>query len=304
MGEVARGLEIIEFACGIPNLLKGGFTEQASTGVDVYSIRQPLGVVAGITPFNFPAMVPMWMWAPALACGNMLRPEAVREGPERLALHRRAAEGGGRPRRRLQRRARRQGRGRPAARAPRRRRGQLRRLDADRPLHLRDGHEERQARAGARRRQEPHGRPARRRHRHGRRRRRQRRLRLGRRALHGRVASSSRSATSATRSSTRSRSGCRRSRSATGIEPESEMGPLITREHRDKVASYLESGREQGATVVADGRELERRRRRLLPRRLAARRRDARDGLPTGTRSSGRCSPSCASTATTKPLGS
>ncbi len=70
MGEVARGLEVIEFCCGIPTLLKGGYTEQASTGVDVYSIRQPLGVVAGITPFNFPAMVPMWMWAPALACGN------------------------------------------------------------------------------------------------------------------------------------------------------------------------------------------------------------------------------------------
>src|SRR5690242_2709197 len=70
MGEVARGLEVIEYCCGIPTLLKGGFTEQASTGIDVYSIRQPLGVVAGITPFNFPAMVPMWMWAPALACGN------------------------------------------------------------------------------------------------------------------------------------------------------------------------------------------------------------------------------------------
>src|SRR5438552_10355503 len=70
LGEVARGLEVIEFCCGIPELLKGGFSEQASTGVDVYSIRQPLGVCAGITPFNFPAMVPMWMWAPALACGN------------------------------------------------------------------------------------------------------------------------------------------------------------------------------------------------------------------------------------------
>ena len=70
MGEVARGLEVIEFACGIPTLLKGEFSEQASTGIDVYSIRQPVGVVAGITPFNFPAMVPMWMWAPAIACGN------------------------------------------------------------------------------------------------------------------------------------------------------------------------------------------------------------------------------------------
>jgi malonate-semialdehyde dehydrogenase (acetylating)/methylmalonate-semialdehyde dehydrogenase len=70
LGEVARGLEVVEFACGIPHLLKGGFSEQASTGLDVYSIRQPLGVVGGITPFNFPAMVPMWMWAPAIACGN------------------------------------------------------------------------------------------------------------------------------------------------------------------------------------------------------------------------------------------
>ncbi|MDR3692829.1 MAG: CoA-acylating methylmalonate-semialdehyde dehydrogenase [Fimbriimonas sp.] len=70
IGEVSRGLENIEFACGAPHLLKGGFTEQASRGVDVYQIRQPLGVVAGITPFNFPAMVPMWMFANALACGN------------------------------------------------------------------------------------------------------------------------------------------------------------------------------------------------------------------------------------------
>jgi malonate-semialdehyde dehydrogenase (acetylating)/methylmalonate-semialdehyde dehydrogenase len=70
LGEVARGLENIEFACGIPNLLKGGYSEQASTGVDVYSIKQPLGVVVGITPFNFPAMVPMWMFANAIACGN------------------------------------------------------------------------------------------------------------------------------------------------------------------------------------------------------------------------------------------
>jgi malonate-semialdehyde dehydrogenase (acetylating)/methylmalonate-semialdehyde dehydrogenase len=69
-GEIARGLENVEFACGVPQLLKGGFSEQAATGVDVYSIRQPLGVVAGITPFNFPAMVPLWMCANAIACGN------------------------------------------------------------------------------------------------------------------------------------------------------------------------------------------------------------------------------------------
>ena len=70
LGEVARGLENLEFATGIPHLLKGGFSEQVSTGIDVYQIRQPLGVVAGITPFNFPAMVPMWMFANAIACGN------------------------------------------------------------------------------------------------------------------------------------------------------------------------------------------------------------------------------------------
>ena len=67
---MARGLEVVEFACGIPHLLKGGFSENVSTGVDAYSIRQPLGVVAGITPFNFPAMVPMWMFPIAIACGN------------------------------------------------------------------------------------------------------------------------------------------------------------------------------------------------------------------------------------------
>ncbi|GAA3410979.1 CoA-acylating methylmalonate-semialdehyde dehydrogenase [Streptosporangium vulgare] len=70
LGEVARGLEVVEFACGIPHLLKGGFSEGVSTRVDSYSIRQPLGVVAGITPFNFPVMVPMWMFPIAIACGN------------------------------------------------------------------------------------------------------------------------------------------------------------------------------------------------------------------------------------------
>jgi malonate-semialdehyde dehydrogenase (acetylating)/methylmalonate-semialdehyde dehydrogenase len=69
-GEVARGLENVEFAAGAPHLLKGGYSEQAATGVDVYSIHQPLGVVAGITPFNFPAMVPMWMFCNALVAGN------------------------------------------------------------------------------------------------------------------------------------------------------------------------------------------------------------------------------------------
>ncbi len=70
MGEINRGLENIEYACGVPQLLKGEYSEQAATNLDVYSIRQPLGVVAGITPFNFPTMVPMWMFPNAIACGN------------------------------------------------------------------------------------------------------------------------------------------------------------------------------------------------------------------------------------------
>jgi malonate-semialdehyde dehydrogenase (acetylating)/methylmalonate-semialdehyde dehydrogenase len=69
-GDIQRGLEVIEFACGIPHLLKGEFTEGAGPGIDMWSMRQPLGVVAGITPFNFPAMIPMWMFGVALACGN------------------------------------------------------------------------------------------------------------------------------------------------------------------------------------------------------------------------------------------
>jgi malonate-semialdehyde dehydrogenase (acetylating)/methylmalonate-semialdehyde dehydrogenase len=69
-GEVQRGIENVEFACGVPALLKGGMSEQVATGVDVHNTLQPLGVVAGITPFNFPAMVPMWMFPNALACGN------------------------------------------------------------------------------------------------------------------------------------------------------------------------------------------------------------------------------------------
>jgi malonate-semialdehyde dehydrogenase (acetylating)/methylmalonate-semialdehyde dehydrogenase len=87
-GDLQRGLEVVEFACGIPHLLKGEFTEGAGPGIDMYSLRQPLGVVAGITPFNFPAMIPLWKFAPALACGNafILKPSERDPGvPLRLA---------------------------------------------------------------------------------------------------------------------------------------------------------------------------------------------------------------------------
>ena len=87
-GDIQRGLDVVEFACGIPHLLKGEHTEGAGSGLDVYSLRQPLGVVAGITPFNFPAMIPLWMLAPAIACGNafILKPsERAPSVPLRLA---------------------------------------------------------------------------------------------------------------------------------------------------------------------------------------------------------------------------
>ncbi|MBX3524204.1 MAG: CoA-acylating methylmalonate-semialdehyde dehydrogenase, partial [Xanthobacteraceae bacterium] len=87
-GDIQRGVEVVEFACGIPHLLKGEYTEGAGPGIDLYSMRQPLGVVAGITPFNFPAMIPMWKFAPAIACGNafILKPSERDPGvPMRLA---------------------------------------------------------------------------------------------------------------------------------------------------------------------------------------------------------------------------
>ena len=87
-GDIQRGVEVAEFVCGIPHLMKGEYTEGAGPGIDVYSMRQPLGVVAGITPFNFPAMIPMWKFAPAIACGNafVLKPsERCPSVPLRLA---------------------------------------------------------------------------------------------------------------------------------------------------------------------------------------------------------------------------
>lgn len=87
-GSLIRGLEVVEFACGIPHVLKGEFSENVGTNVDSYSMRQPLGVAAGITPFNFPAMVPMWMFPLAIACGNtfILKPsEKDPSCPMRLA---------------------------------------------------------------------------------------------------------------------------------------------------------------------------------------------------------------------------
>ena len=106
-GDIQRGLEVIEFACGIPHVLKGEYTQGAGPGIDVYSMRQPLGIGAGITPFNFPAMIPMWMFGVAIASGNafILKPSRARSvgagAAGRAVARGRAARGhpAGRPRR-------------------------------------------------------------------------------------------------------------------------------------------------------------------------------------------------------------
>jgi hypothetical protein len=138
-GDIQRGLEVIEFACGIPHLLKGEYTEGAGPGIDVYSMRQPLGVVAGITPFNFPAMIPMWMFGVAIACRQHLHPEAVRARPVvpvRLAELMMEA-GAGRPA--CSTSSRRQGGGRRHPAPPGHQGRQLRRLVGHRALHLHTG---------------------------------------------------------------------------------------------------------------------------------------------------------------------
>uniref|UniRef100_UPI0004C6D82A aldehyde dehydrogenase family protein n=1 Tax=Streptomyces exfoliatus TaxID=1905 RepID=UPI0004C6D82A len=96
-GDIQRGLEVVEFAAGIPHLLKGEFTDNAGTGIDVHSLRAPLGVVAGITPFNFPAMIPLWKAAPALACGNAFILKPSERTPASALLMGRDLVAGGAP---------------------------------------------------------------------------------------------------------------------------------------------------------------------------------------------------------------
>ena len=184
-GEVQRGLEVVEFACGIPTLLKGEFSDQVSTGVDLFSFRQPLGVCAGITPFNFPAMVPMWMYPVAIACGNtfVLKPSERDPSASQFVAELWAEAG-------LPDGVFNVVHGDKEAvdallDAPRRRRGLVRRLHPDRQVHLRDRPRARQARAGPRRGEEPRHRAAGRRPRLRLRPPRRRRVRLRGRALHG-----------------------------------------------------------------------------------------------------------------------
>jgi malonate-semialdehyde dehydrogenase (acetylating)/methylmalonate-semialdehyde dehydrogenase len=253
-GEVQRGLENVEFACGIPNLLKGGYSEQASTGVDVYSIRQPLGVVAGITPFNFPAMVPLWMLSNAIACGNtfVLKPSEKDPGASMLLAE-------------LLRDA-----GVPD--------GVFNVVHGDKvAVDAILDHPE--IRAVSFVGSTPIAKYI---YEHG--------TRAGKRvqALGGAknhmivlpdadLDMAADAAVSAGYGSAGERCMAISAivavggiaddlvakiadrlpgvRVGPGSDPESEMGPLVTSEHRDKVAGYLDSGREQGATVVRDGRE-------------------------------------------------
>jgi malonate-semialdehyde dehydrogenase (acetylating) / methylmalonate-semialdehyde dehydrogenase len=253
-GEVARGLEVIEYCCGIPELLKGDFSEQASTGIDVYSIRQPLGVVAGITPFNFPAMVPMWMWGPALACGNtfVLKPsekdpsasnfvaellkeagvpdgvfnvvhgdkvavDALLEHPDVAAI---SFVGSTPIAKYVYETATRTGKRCQALGGAKNHMIVL--PDADIDMAADAAVSAAYGSAG------------------------ERCMAVSAVVTVGDVADRLIDAIQERLPNVKV---------GDGADPQSEMGPLITREHRDKVASYLDSGRDQGATLVADGRD-------------------------------------------------
>jgi malonate-semialdehyde dehydrogenase (acetylating)/methylmalonate-semialdehyde dehydrogenase len=254
LGEIARGLENLEFACSIPHLLKGGFTEQASTGVDVYQIRQPLGVVAGITPFNFPAMVPMWMFATAIATGNafILKPsekdpsaanflaqlladagvpdgvfnvihgdkvavDAILEHPDIAAV---SFVGSTPIARYIYETGTRAGKRVQALGGAKNHMIVL--PDADIDMAADAAVSAGYGSAG------------------------ERCMAIATVVAVGSVADPLVEAIKAR---------LPRVKVGPGSDPEAEMGPLVTRQHRDKVASYLDSGPAQGATVVADGRE-------------------------------------------------
>jgi malonate-semialdehyde dehydrogenase (acetylating) / methylmalonate-semialdehyde dehydrogenase len=256
LGEVARGLEVVEYACGIPTLLKGEYSEQASTGIDVYSIRQPLGVVAGITPFNFPAMVPMWMWAPAIACGNtfVLKPsekdpsasiyvaellkeaglpdgvfnvvhgdkvavDAILEHADIAAV---SFVGSTPVARYVYETGTRNGK-----------RMQVLGGAKNHMVVLPDADIEMAADAAV---SAAYG-------------------SAGERCMAVSVVVAVGDVADPLIDAIKQR--LPNVKVGPGLEPGNEMGPLITREHRDKVASYLDTAAEQGATVVADGRELE-----------------------------------------------
>ena len=136
VGEIQRGMEVVEFATAAPQLLKGELTENVGTRVDSYSMRQPLGVVAGITPFNFPAMVPMWMFPVALACGNAFILKPSERDPSASVIVAEWLKEAGLPDGVLQRGPWRQGNRRRAASSSRHLGDQFRGIDPDRAVHL------------------------------------------------------------------------------------------------------------------------------------------------------------------------
>ena len=184
-GEVQRGLEVVEFACGIPQLLKGEYSDQVSTGVDVVLVPGAAGRGAGITPFNFPVMVPMWMYPVAIACGNTFVLKPSERDPSASLFVAELWQRGRPAGRGVQGAERRQGGGRRAAGRPAGGGGLVRRVDPDRPLHPPRGRE-REAGAGPGWGEEPRGGAAGRRRRLRRRAPGRGRVRVGRGALHGR----------------------------------------------------------------------------------------------------------------------
>jgi malonate-semialdehyde dehydrogenase (acetylating) / methylmalonate-semialdehyde dehydrogenase len=253
-GEVQRGIEVIEYVCGIPELLKGGYSEQVSTGIDVYAIRQPLGVVAGITPFNFPAMVPMWMWAPAIACGNAFILKPSEKDPSASILTAEILKEAGLP----------DGvftvvqgdkvavdailehpgiaavsfvGSTPIARyvyetgTKHGKRVQALGGAKNHMIVLPDADIDMAADAAV---SAGYG-------------------SAGERCMAVSVVVAVGDAGDELVGAIKER--LPKVKVGDGLEPSSEMGPLVTREHRDKVASYLDSGPAQGATLVADGRE-------------------------------------------------
>jgi len=256
LGEVARGLENLEFACGVPHLMKGSYSEQVSGGVDVYQLRQPLGVVAGITPFNFPAMVPMWMFANAIACGNtfILKPSekdpsasmllaqllteaGVPDGVFNVVHGDKAAVDAILEDRRIK--AVSFVGSTPVARyiyetgTRNGKRVQALGGAKNHMIVLPDADIEMAADAAV---SAAYG-------------------SAGERCMAVSVVVAVGDVADPLVAAIKER--LPKIKVGPGNDPDSQMGPLVTREHRDKVASYLDTGREQGAEVVADGREHE-----------------------------------------------
>ena len=302
-GEVARALEVVEFACGLADHLKGSYSEQVSTGIDVYSIRQPLGVVAGITPFNFPVMVPLWMVSNAIACGNafILKPSEKDPSPSLLIADLLAEAGvpdgvfnvvhgdkeavtailehpgiaavsfvGSTP---------------IAKYVYETGTSHGKRVQAlggakNHMVVLPDADIDAAADAAV---SAAYG-------------------SAGERCMAISVVVAVGDAGDPLVSAIAER--LPKLRIGPGTDPDSEMGPLVTGEHRDKVADYINKGYDAGATIVVDGRERSFDGRRLLPGRRPSSTRSRPRWTSTATRSSARCCAWCGRRHTTRPSAS